>query len=149
MKETVVGTIIFRKKDNDWEFLLLKRLPEQGNFWQPPSGSVDEGDKTHLDTAYREVFEESGIKKEQVLSVIKDLNYYRFDKKSSTGETVDFEAYIFAFEVEPDVIVNIKNNVDLEHDDYKWVSFEEALTLLDWERQKKSFRKLHSLLSNI
>ena len=39
--------------------LLLHRRPERGNFWQPITGSIEEGELP-LDTARRELIEETG-----------------------------------------------------------------------------------------
>ena len=39
-----VEGIVFRKNHNQTEFLLLKRLPTRGGFWQPVTGGVEEGE---------------------------------------------------------------------------------------------------------
>ncbi|MFH1590059.1 MAG: NUDIX pyrophosphatase [archaeon] len=150
MKNVGVGTIIFRKKDDTWEFLVMKRISKIGGFWQVPGGGVEKTDKTLLDTAYREVFEEAGIKKEQVLSIIEDVNHFFFDKFDDSGNLIKkIEEYVFAFEVDKDAVVNIDDNVELEHEDYKWVSYKEALELFKFDSQKNSLNILYSLLSEL
>lgn len=41
----------------DWEYLLLRRIPEQGGFWQGVTGGV-EGRESLADAARRELIEE-------------------------------------------------------------------------------------------
>ena len=45
MSAEVVLCIVFRKIKTNYEFLLLKRSPEEGDFWQPIGGKVEKGDK--------------------------------------------------------------------------------------------------------
>ena len=42
--------------------LLLHRRPERGNFWQPITGSIEEGELP-LETARRELIEETGTRR--------------------------------------------------------------------------------------
>ena len=51
-----VQAVIFRRKPS-LEFLILRRVPEKGGFWQNLSGGVEEGESL-LDTLKRELKEE-------------------------------------------------------------------------------------------
>src|SRR5262249_34882113 len=44
---------------DDHRVLLLHRKPERGNFWQPITGSIEDGE-TPIETARREIVEETG-----------------------------------------------------------------------------------------
>ena len=39
-----VQCIIFRKTNNSFEFLLLKRVPSKGGFWQSLTGGLEDGE---------------------------------------------------------------------------------------------------------
>lgn len=63
MRTTQIECIVFRKTKNVFEFLLLKRLPEKGGFWQPISGGVEKTDNSLINAAFRELKEEANIQK--------------------------------------------------------------------------------------
>src|SRR5207253_62582 len=48
---------------DDHRVLLLHRKPERGNFWQPITGSIEDGE-TPIETARREIIEETGNRRE-------------------------------------------------------------------------------------
>jgi dATP pyrophosphohydrolase len=137
-----VNCILFRKKNGRYEFLLLKRTLERGGYWQQITGSVEITDASLKDAAYRELLEETGIGKECVIRVIENVHVFTW---IDGGETKT--EHVFCFEVVPDAKVRLDVNVCKEHDEYKWVAFEEALKQLKWDTNKDSFRKLQDILS--
>ena len=138
---------MFRKKREDYEYLLLRRIPSKGGFWQPVSGGFEESDPSKLEAAYRELKEETGIDKKQVVRVLEEVHQYTYDKHYLTGKpTPPITEYVYGFEVGLNVGVRIDRNIYPEHDEYRWVSFEEALNLLKWEENKEAFRKLKDKL---
>jgi dATP pyrophosphohydrolase len=64
-----VEAIIFRRRENVTEYLLLKRLPDRNGFWQPITGGVEEGE-TRIEALHREIKEETGM--ENLIRVIED-----------------------------------------------------------------------------
>lgn len=148
MRTKQVECIVFRKKGNSFEFLLLKRIPEKGGFWQPPCGGVEKDDASKLEAAYRELMEETSIKKEDVMRVIEDVDVFEINKHYLTGEPIPtITEYVFGFEVNPDVYVSIQNNIYPEHETFEWVKFDKALSLLKWENNKIALQKLNQILS--
>ncbi|MBW2979766.1 NUDIX domain-containing protein [Candidatus Woesearchaeota archaeon] len=143
-----VECIVFRKKDNTYEFLLLKRKPQEGDFWQPICGNVEKHERL-IDAAYRELLEESNIKKKDIVRIIPNVYVFIVRKHHIIGEPLPYKIteYVFGIEVQPSVNVSIQNNPHKEHEQFKWVSFKEALDLLKWEDNKKAFIKLYSLLN--
>jgi dATP pyrophosphohydrolase len=149
MRKAQVLTIIFRKNETDYEYLLLRRIPEKGGFWQPPSGGVEDSDKSKLDCAYREVFEEAGIPKSKVIRVIDNVHSFFVSKHYITGKpAAPIEESVVAFEVKKDAAVDITKNVYPEHDEYRWVNYDEALNLLKWQNNKDAFIKLKKILDS-
>ena len=147
MRTAQLFCIVFRKKGVDYEFLLLRRIPEKGGFWQPVSGGYEETDANKLEAAYREVKEEAGIDRKQIVRVIEDVYQYTYDKHYLTGKPITpITEYVYGFEVGMDVEVRIDQNIYPEHDAFEWISFEEVLKRLKWEENKEAFRKFKERL---
>ena len=144
----IVMCIPFRKKEDGYEFLLLKRLAARGSFWQPAGGRVEATDSSELEAAYRELHEETGIPKENVIRAIEKFHSFKFDKHYLTGKPIPvITVTVYGFEVRQDVEIHFSNNQEKpEHEGFIWVSFDQALELLKWENNKDSFRKLKELL---
>lgn len=133
-----IEAIVFRKKENIYEFLLLKRTLERGGFWQPITGGI-EGDETKLDTVRREVQEEIGVKNiQKIIS-----NVYSFMLKENNKEE-----FVFGVEIDSNEKIILEKNVCLEHEEFKWFTFEEALSLLKWPGNKEGLIRLNSILEN-
>ncbi|MFH1917076.1 MAG: NUDIX domain-containing protein [Nanoarchaeota archaeon] len=142
-----VECIVFRRCKAGLEYLLLKRIPEKGGFWQPPCGGV-EPSETIEKAALRELFEETGITKEQIVQQIPDVHQFTMNKHYLTGEEMPvITEHVIGLEVGEDVLVSFERNIHAEHEEYCWVGFEEALRLLKWENNEAAFRKLNRLLS--
>ena len=75
-----IQSIVFRKVGKKTEYLLLKRIPEKGGFWQPVCGGLEDTDKSKLDCAYRELKEEACIAKKDIVRVIEDVHYFVMEK---------------------------------------------------------------------
>jgi dATP pyrophosphohydrolase len=147
MRTTQVLSIIFRKKEDSYEFLLLKRIKEKGGFWQPPSGGVEDSDDSRLNAAFREVQEETTIKKEDILRVIENIHSFKIKEHYITGEPINpITEHVYGFEVGDDIKISIDNNVYPEHEEFKWVNFEKALEMLKWDNNKEGLIKLNSVL---
>ena len=148
MRTTQIECIVFRKNKGLFEFLLLKRIPEKGGFWQPPCGGLEKSDISKLEAAYRELLEEANLKKENIIRVIEDVDIFEINKHYLTGEPIPtITEYVFGFEVNPDFAVSIHNNIYLEHETFEWVPFDKALSLLKWENNKVALQKLNQLLN--
>ena len=87
IKEKSCGAIIYRNCNYRVEFLLIKSI---NGIWGFPKGHVEENE-TEIDTAIREVFEETRLK-------IDIINGFRVEQKYSfkKGETIiDKEVVLF------------------------------------------------------
>ncbi|MFH0978421.1 MAG: NUDIX domain-containing protein [Candidatus Woesearchaeota archaeon] len=148
MRRIQVECIAFRKKSGVYEFLLLKRIPKKGGFWQPPGGGFEEGDATILDAAYRELWEETGITKEKVMRIIKDVHKFEVKKHYLTGATIPtITEHVYGFEVRKDIRISIDSDTEKEHVTFRWATLEQALNLLKWENNKTAFKKLYDILN--
>jgi dATP pyrophosphohydrolase len=147
MRTTQLECIVFRKKENKYEFLILKRIPQKGGFWQPVCGGLEKEDKSLIEGAYRELKEEANISKQDIIRVFENVHFFEIKTHYLTGEVIPtIKEYIFGFEVSPKLKIDITKNIYPEHDEIKWVSLEEALKLLKWENNKDGFKKLSLIL---
>lgn len=148
MEKIQLECIVFRKNGDKYEFLLLKRTPSMGGFWQPPCGKMEERDKDLMDGCLREIYEETSIKKENIIRIIEGVHYFEMDKHYLTGEKIPtIKEFVSAYEVGLDTRVDMKENQDKEHDEFRWVNYDEAIQMLKWENNKEAFKSLHKILN--
>jgi dihydroneopterin triphosphate diphosphatase len=147
MKTDQVECIVFRKKEKNIEFLLLKRIPKKGGFWQPICGGKEETDKSLIAAAFRELKEEANILQKDIITIFPSFYFFEINKHYLTGKPISpIKEYVFGFETNSNVVISIKKNIYPEHDEIRWVSFEEAIKLLKWENNKDALKKLNELL---
>lgn len=120
------GVIVVRFENNKPYFLLLRAY----NFWDFPKGKI-ENDETKLQAALREVNEESGICD---LKFNWGRAYYETERFGRNNKVV----YYFVASTE-NKSVCIENNPITgcaEHQEYRWVSYDEAMILTKHRIQK-------------
>lgn len=125
---TIVQNIVYRKKEDVFEVLLLKRTEERGGFGNVVNGTLEEGESID-DCRKRELFEEAGIK--NILSWSDEINRFNFEYRGKIMTVVVFTAQV---DEDQDVVINS------EHTEYKWVSFDEAIEMMKFEDDKKGLR---------
>ena len=134
----VVEAIIFRRKSDTVEYLLLKRLPDRNGFWhwQPVTGGLEERE-TRTEALRREIKEETGIK--NLIRVIEDLYYFEFSDPNLNQE------YVYGVEVSSTEEVDLDGR---EHSEYRRCGTKDALQLLYWKENKEALEKLSTILGN-
>lgn len=128
-----VEVIIFRKTKNRIEYLLLKRTPARGGFWQPVTGNVEPGESVES-AARREVKEETGITN---VTLIKDIHQFMF---------AQYVEHVFGAEVISSAKVILDNNHIEEHTEYRWCTYDKAMHLLRWQENMNALKKLHDYI---
>ncbi len=117
-------------------FLLFLTTEERGAFWQPITGSVEEKESS-AQAALRETQEETGLKLDS-LPVPIGYEFTFISREKRACEQV--------FEVEvSEKILKKKNSIQLdprEHQDYKWVLAESALSIVKHESNREALRIL-------
>ena len=68
-----VGVVLF---NDEGKVFVAQRIDNPGPAWQMPQGGIDKGEEP-IDAAWRELFEETGIKRAKLLAESKD--WLRYD----------------------------------------------------------------------
>ena len=123
-----VGLIVL-----DQNNLLLICRRKSKKTWQFPQGGID-ADESPIKAAYRELYEEVGIKKNQVKIIQKSKHWYRYDLpekykpwpkslKNFKGQTQKW----YMLKANAELEINLLNEVPQEFVEYKWSSYWHAL----------------------
>ncbi|MDO4926392.1 MAG: NUDIX domain-containing protein [Turicibacter sp.] len=133
MKETSCGAIIYRKRNAELEFLLIKSKGPSA-FWGFPKGHM-EPHETEIQTALREVFEETQ------LTVNLDPNFkvsenYRLPNGNS-------KEVIYFLGTALEDVVSIQTD---ELSDYEWRSYKAARSLLTFTEKKEILDMAYQIL---
>jgi lipoyl(octanoyl) transferase len=123
--------------------LLLHRRPERGNFWQPVTGSIEEGEQPDA-TAAREIAEETGQHGEpQPLGVTQSfLIESQYLAAKYAGPIIASE---IAYVTRLDSTLPIRLDAD-EHDDFGWFTFGEAYERIRWTDDREALEQLEARL---
>lgn len=135
---TLIESHIIRFKENEIEFLLLKRASNEKypNIWQMVTGSIDENEKAY-ETALREIKEETSLNPKKMWIVPNINSFYSHEKNEICFVPV------FVAQVDLNDLVKIS----LEHTEFKWLKINEAKKLLAWPGQRKSIEIIHEYFS--
>lgn len=113
------GGVVYRKVDQDFEFLLLGRTEETGITYHLPKGTLHV-DETLESCAIREIAEEAGVEVELKAYIGARAEEYQQDE-NLYRKTLHYYVAEFLSEAE---------SMDNEHDFKEWCSFEDAIAKL-------------------
>lgn len=136
-----VRAIMFDDSKGEIRFLLLYA---RKGYWQFPQGGIDKGE-SEVEALQREIFEETGFRvwKRDVITNSKvEVIYYA----ERSGQPIKVYLNAYAVRVDSDKNVIVGRGGDA-HQDYIWVDYSRALSLLtEYPEQKKVFNKVVSLM---
>jgi 8-oxo-dGTP pyrophosphatase MutT (NUDIX family) len=122
VREPTAGGIVFRRKDNDVEILLIQ---DAKGRWTIPKGHIEEGE-TAQQTAKREIGEEAGLTETDVLGWLGKIHfrYRRVDKLV----LMTTQIYLVRAKGDTDAIKKEEwmNGI-------KWFKFHDALDEIEYE----------------
>jgi len=129
-----ITAYIIRKGNASFEYLILRRCSKHlfGN-WQPVTGNI-ETHETAWQAALREIQEETQLQPSRFYVAEVVEVFYELYLNAVVTVPV-FVAFVDDFQ---EVITEPK-----EHDAFEWVSYEKALTILNFAEHKRSMKTVH------
>jgi dATP pyrophosphohydrolase len=129
-----VSAFIIKMEKEQARYLLIRRCGKllHGN-WQMVSGKVEEGE-TAWEAALREIKEETGLLPDSFYAADFVETFYQteYDAVLSVPVFVAFVSSSQEIKLSPS-----------EHDAYKWLSYEEALSYLEFSTQRDGIRHVN------
>jgi 8-oxo-dGTP pyrophosphatase MutT (NUDIX family) len=135
IEEESFGVIPLRQENGNWQVLLI--LHQGGRHWAFPKGHGNPGE-TALESASRELKEETGLDIEEILQDAPLMEKYQFHRKR--------EVVIKTVQYFP---ARVKGTLHLQAEeirDAKWVPLKEATRHLTFKEAKEMCHKLITLL---
>ena len=125
-KEKSCGAVIYKFFDDELKILIVKHNAGHYAF---PKGHM-EGDETELETAIREIKEETN------LDVIIDSGFRFVNTYCPKENVIKDVIYFVGYPCNDDVIIDNK-----EISEYKWLSSDDAYDLLTYDNDREVLRK--------
>jgi 8-oxo-dGTP pyrophosphatase MutT (NUDIX family) len=139
MKQTKgVTVVLYKLVNNQPVFAVFKRnLNWQG--WELLKGEKEEDESTR-GCAIREIKEEAGIDK---IEVLQELNHAYYWICKGSGEEIKRVHECFLAKIPEGQIIDISGNPHKEHSEACFLDFNYAEKLLTFENQKEALRKAY------
>ena len=112
--------------------------------WQFVAGGGEDGE-SHIETAIREISEEVGVRN----AIVTKLTSSAYIPVNVIGESLRthwsqdiyvIPEYHFAFECKDEVLLSH------EHDDYRWLTYDEAVKILHWDSNRTALYEINQRL---
>ena len=133
--EKSAGAIVFYRGEKGIEYLFLHHRWGHLDF---PKGNIEKGENI-LKTVRREIEEETGLKKIDLIPEFKEYVKYFYSLK---GKTIFKIVIFFLAETKKKEV-----KISPEHVGFKWLSYQEALKELSFKNAKDILKKAHEFLS--
>lgn len=130
--EKSCGAVVYQKINNDYLFLIIKSKVH--NFYSFPKGHV-EPNETEIETALREVYEETNLK------ITISQKFKEAIEYSPSVHTNKLVIYFLGEAINNDVKIQIE-----EISESIWLDFDEALKLLTYDNEKQVLIKAYHFL---
>jgi len=143
LKEISCGAVVYKMAREGAPVFLLVNSKRSG-MWGFPKGHVEKGEN-ELETAKREIFEETGIRNIKFVENFRQEDVYAVvGSPSSAGTCSAVEKHSVYF-----LALALEEALDFDRDEIlelRWVDLEEALNLLYFASQKKFIRSAYNLI---
>jgi dATP pyrophosphohydrolase len=138
--------IVRPTKDGGHEYLMLHRVLPTLSFWQPVTGGVESGE-TVGQTAERELTEETGFAPDDLRAVDYIYSFPPNGFFKNVFEVMPNEIVVHVFLAR--VPSSSEPTIDpVEHDEYRWCSYDEAMELMHWWDDKEALERVAKVLSS-
>src|SRR3989344_560198 len=133
-KETKSAGGVVVNKNND-----ILVVSQHGTSWSLPKGHIEE-EETELNTAIREIQEESGIKNLKLIKKLGKYQRYRLSKDGGEDKSELKIITMFLFATSESVL----KPIDLENPEARWVKKKEVVDLLTHPKDKQFFLRIEN-----
>ena len=137
MEETSAGAIVFRENNGSRLYLLLNY---PSGHWDFVKGKMEEGESPHQ-TVIREAKEETGIEDLDLFSGYEEEIRYDFQFE---GELIHKKVIFFLAKTKTEKIT-----ISHEHQDFVWLSYEDAMKKTTYENARSILSKAEKLLETL
>jgi 8-oxo-dGTP pyrophosphatase MutT (NUDIX family) len=136
-KHVSAGMIVFHRHAGRCHFLLVLSRLTKRPLWEFPKGGVDEGE-TLLQTALRELREETGLDSVEVLPGFEWSESYRFTSGREAERTLIHKqvTYYLAESSTRDVELSVS-----EISEFAWLELEEATKRIKYPERRRMLRE--------
>ena len=143
--QVLVLPYMHKNKFSEILYAVFQRNKSTGDYWQGIAGGGELGE-SHLEAAKREAFEEAGIdrcndfEKLDSITTIPVVNICGF---KWGRHVLVVPEYTFAVKISDS---NLR--LSSEHADYKWMSYDDAYSILHWDSNRNALWELNYKLKN-
>lgn len=128
-----IEIIVYREMNNVLSFLLLKRSPTDGSFWQPVTGTLQINESI-IGCLSRELKEETGLI--EIFLEPKFIYSFAWIREEET-----ILELVYTVKIRNDSIV-----LSNEHTDCRWCTYSQAVRLLKHKENRIAFSHLKKLV---
>jgi len=132
------GGVAFRRVGSSLELAIVSVKPSLR--WQLPKGIVDPGESFEV-TAVRETREEAGVETD-VLGLIETVQYWY--QRIQYGQHIRYHKYVHFYLLQ--YRAGDVRNHDHEIAESRWVSFDEALEMLEFKSERGVVNKAREMI---
>jgi 8-oxo-dGTP pyrophosphatase MutT (NUDIX family) len=144
LKEYSYGAVIYRAGNGRPEFLLVKS--KRSGRWGFPKGHIEKGE-TEIQTAEREIFEETGLKDIKFIEGFREEDVYIIDGTlpETKGRIAEKHSVYFLAEA-----LSADLSFDKEEiSEIKWAGLDEMQKLLYFPNQKKMAKHAYEKIKGL
>lgn len=139
LREKSCGIVPYREVQGEIRYLVISSAVTKREHWEFPKGGVELGER-EIDTALRELWEETGVKDVRVLPGYREpIRYiYRRPEGLVSKQVVYFIARV------GDPTVKLR---EVEAKDYRWADYDEARKLLRHANARALLERCHAFIT--
>ncbi len=148
-EEVSAGAVICKRENNEVKFLLV--YSKRNNEWGFAKGHIEKGE-TAIEAAKREILEETGLvlKKEDFIKDFCFTDTYKIKGTlPSTKDRIVNKKAIYYLGVVKSNCDNTTKKEDEEIGKIKWMTFDEAISCLKYEKQKEMLKTAKQFLTKL
>ncbi|MEK7167802.1 MAG: NUDIX domain-containing protein [Patescibacteria group bacterium] len=144
IQEKAAGFIVFRNHPKSGLQYLV--LYHRGNYWNFPKGGVEPGE-SELETALRELKEETGVKDVKVVDGFRQQTQFFFKGDEGLIKK-DFVLYLAQAPMSAEVITSDKYSHHEQINGYAWFDFKNAMKVLKFKNLKEILKEADSFINS-